>query len=133
MFTLSASLLLYNLIFIMSSKIAAVVAYPSKNPDSGEPIRFDMSYYLATHMKIIEEEWSPYGLKGWSINEFPNPCPLTSQAPPYAVQTTCYFDTVDNMKTALEKGAAKTTPDITKFTNVAPVLWVGEKGAAKTL
>lgn len=107
-------------------KITSVVGYPSKHPESGEALKFDMEYYLSTHMPMIERVWGAHGMTSWSITEFPNPCPLTGQTPPYLVQTTCYFDTVDNLKTAFEKGAATTVPDVEKFSNVFPVVWIGE-------
>jgi uncharacterized protein (TIGR02118 family) len=110
----------------MTPKIAAVVAYPSKHPETGEPLQFDMKYYLSTHMPLIESVWGPHGLKSWSINEFPSPCPLTGQTPPYLVQTTAYFDSMEELKNALEKGSEKSRPDVEKFSNVFPVIWVGE-------
>jgi uncharacterized protein (TIGR02118 family) len=116
-----------------SSKIAAVVAYPSKHPDSGEALNFDMDYYVSTHMPLIERVWGPHGLKSWSLNQFPNPSPLSGEVPLYSVQTTCYFDSVEDLKTALEKGADETMPDVEKFSNVFPVMWVGETGASNIL
>ncbi|KAF2010128.1 hypothetical protein BU24DRAFT_428159 [Aaosphaeria arxii CBS 175.79] len=117
----------------MSSKIALVVAYPSKDPDTGDALNFDMKYYLASHLPLIERAWGPYGLRSWSINEFPNPCPLTGQTPPYLVQTTCYFDQVEHLKAALENGSEETKPDVEKFSNVFPAIWVGEGVKQNTL
>jgi uncharacterized protein (TIGR02118 family) len=110
----------------MTSKVAAVVAYPSKHPETGDALQFDMKYYLSDHIPLIQSVWGPHGLKSWSINEFPNPCPLTGQTPPYLVQTTCYFDSIEELKTALEKGGEKSRPDVEKFSNIFPVIWVGE-------
>lgn len=110
----------------MPSHIAAVVAYPSKHPETGDPLQFDMEYYLSTHMPMIERAWGPCGLKSWSINKFQDPCPATGQTPPYLVQTTCYFDSVGDFKAALENGSKETKPDVEKFSNVFPVIWVGE-------
>ncbi|KAF2473728.1 uncharacterized protein BDR25DRAFT_301872 [Lindgomyces ingoldianus] len=117
----------------MSGEIAAVVAYPSKHPETGEPLQFDMNYYLSGHMPLIDRAWGPYGLKSWSINQFQNPCPLTGETPPYLVQTTCCFDSVENLKTALEKGSAETRLDVAKFSNVFPVIWIGEIAKRETL
>lgn len=114
------------------TKIAAVVAYPSKDPESGEALKFDMAYYISTHMPLIERVWGPHGLRSWSINQFPNPCPLSGGTPPYSVQTTCYFDSVEDLTTALEKGAEETKPDVEKFSNVFPVIWVGDTGASNS-
>lgn len=117
----------------MSAKIASVVGYPSKHSETGEALVFDMDYYLSTHMPMIERLWGPYGLESWSINTFPATCPLTGNTPPYLVQTTCYFDTVENLKTAFEKGASESQPDVAKFSNVFPVIWIGEKGKSGKL
>ncbi|KAH7395338.1 hypothetical protein DE146DRAFT_105455 [Phaeosphaeria sp. MPI-PUGE-AT-0046c] len=116
-----------------TSKIAAVVAYPSQHPESGENLKFNMQYYLASHMPMIEKAWGPYGMKSWAINTFADPCPLTGTRPPYLVQTTCYFDTVENLKIALEKGGEETRPDVERFSNVFPVIWVGEVGGSNVL
>jgi uncharacterized protein (TIGR02118 family) len=108
------------------AKIAAVVAYPSKHPETSEPLTFNMDYYLSNHLPLIERSWGPYGLKSWSLNTFPDPCPLTGGTPPYLVQVTVYFGSVDGLKNALEKGSEETTPDVTKYSSVFPVIWVGE-------
>ncbi|KAF1919896.1 hypothetical protein BDU57DRAFT_155474 [Ampelomyces quisqualis] len=116
-----------------TQKIAAVVAYPAKHPESGEPLAFDMEYYLASHMPMIEKAWGPYGLKSWSINTFADPCPLTGEKPPYLVQTTCYFDSVEDLRMAMRKGSEETRSDVEKFSNVFPVLWVGERRGRNVL
>ncbi|CAO2655002.1 Nn.00g117350.m01.CDS01 [Neocucurbitaria sp. VM-36] len=116
-----------------STNIAAVVSYPSKHPESGEALKFDMDYYISTHMPMIERTWGPYGMQSWSIIQFPDPCPMSGQTPPYLVQTTCYFDTVANLRTAFEKGASTTVPDVEKFSNVFPAVWVGETGKSHVL
>lgn len=116
-----------------TNKIAAVVAYPSKHPESGEPLTFDMEYYLASHMPMVERTWGPYGLKSWTVNTFPDPCPLTGEKPMYLVQTTCYFDSVEDLKTAVWAGSEESRADAVKFSNVFPVLWVGERGGGNVL
>ncbi|KAF2179495.1 hypothetical protein K469DRAFT_716290 [Zopfia rhizophila CBS 207.26] len=52
----------------MSARITTVVAYPSKHPGTGEPIKFNMSYCLSGHTPIIDRAWGPHGMKSWSIN-----------------------------------------------------------------
>lgn len=113
--------------------VATVVGYPSKHPESGENLVFDMDYYLSSHMPLIEKVWGQYGLQSWSITTFPDPCPVSARKPPYLVQTTCYFDTVENLKLALETGASQTVPDVEKFSNVFPEVWVGESGKSGVL
>lgn len=110
----------------MPSEVPLVVAYPSKHPETGEPLNFNMEYYLAGHMPLIEDAWGPYGLKSWSINEFQNPNPISGEAPPYLVQTTLNFDTLENFQRALKMEYERTAPDVEKFSNVFPVIWAGE-------
>ena len=104
---------------------AMVVAYPSKT-ETGEPLQFDMDYYLKGHMPLIHKAWSPFGMKSWGINQLPNPDVL-GQTPPYGVQTTIYWDKPEDMIKALN-GPMKdeTAEDVKKFSNVKPVIWVGE-------
>lgn len=116
-----------------SGLIASVVGYPSKHPETGETLIFDMEYYISSHMPLIKRIWGQYGLKSWTINTFPDPCPLSGNKPPYLVHTICYFDTLENLKLAFEKGAAETVPDVEKFSNVFPVIWVGLQGSSGVL
>jgi hypothetical protein len=52
------------------SKIACVVAYPSTTKEGGAT-KFDMDYYLATHMTMIDKYWAPHGMKSWDVKTFP--------------------------------------------------------------
>ena len=74
----------------INRKVASVVAYPFRHPETGEPLKFDMDYYLLGHMPMIEKAWGPFGMKSWSITQFDNPDPVTGSEPPYGVQTTIY-------------------------------------------
>jgi uncharacterized protein (TIGR02118 family) len=112
---------------LRTTKTAAVVSYPSKHAETGDDLKFDMNYYLSDHMPLIEKAWGPFGMRSWSINQLPNPDPVTGQAPPYGVQTTIYFDTVDDFKKALGGPMAEEcSNDVKKFSNVYPSIWVGE-------
>ncbi len=118
---------------LRTTKVAAVVAYPSKHPETGEDLKFDMDYYLSGHMPMIEKAWSPFGMRSWTINQFPNPDPFTGQAPPYSVQTTIYWDKVDDFKAAMN-GPMKdeTAKDVSVFSNIWPQIWVGEIAETKS-
>lgn len=52
------------------SNVSCVVAYPSTNKDGGAT-KFDMQYYLSTHMTMIDKYWAPHGMKSWEVQTFP--------------------------------------------------------------
>ena len=106
--------------------VASIVAYPSRHPESGEALKFDMDYYLSDHMPLIEKAWSPFGMKSWSINQFPTTDAL-GQTPPYGVQTTIYWEKADDFKAALN-GPMKDecAADVKKFSNIFPAIWIGD-------
>lgn len=112
---------------------ASVVAYPSKHPETGEPLKFDMEYYLSGHMPLIHKAWSPFGMKSWSINQLPDPDPM-GQSPPYRVQTTIYWEKPEDFTAALN-GPMKDecAEDVKKFSNIFPVIWIGEIVKTDTL
>jgi hypothetical protein len=41
------------------------VAYPRP---SGE-VKFDLKYYIETHMPLVDKTWGPKGLKSWTVTE----------------------------------------------------------------
>jgi uncharacterized protein (TIGR02118 family) len=107
--------------------LATVVAYPSMHPTTSTPLQFNMPYYLSTHMPLIHKVWGPHGLLRWHIAQFPNPDPVTGEAPLYGVQTTLYWKSVEDFKAALaDPGSQLTRKDVERFSNVMPVIWTGE-------
>ncbi|KAF9894012.1 hypothetical protein FE257_008983 [Aspergillus nanangensis] len=115
----------------MAEIIQCIVAYPSRT-QAGSPAKFDMDYYLKTHMAMIDQYWGPHGMKRWRISEFAAKNPLTGSEMPYIVQTTIEWDSVDDLKRALSApDADKTKEDIPKFTDVVPEIWVSKVAAAK--
>ena len=108
------------------SEITVVVAYPSTDPKTSDAIKFNMPYYLSTHMPLIDKVWGPHGMLRWSITEFPDPDPFSGQAPPYRVQTTLHWKSVEDFKAAMgDEGSKVTGEDVKNFSNVWPVIWVG--------
>lgn len=110
--------------------VAVVVSYPSTDSKTSDPLKFDMDYYTSKHMPLIDKVWGPHGMLSWSINTFPNPDPFSGQAPPYGVQTTVIFESVDAFKAAMaDEGSKVTGEDVANFSNVFPAIWTGEVGA----
>ncbi|ETN37430.1 uncharacterized protein HMPREF1541_08421 [Cyphellophora europaea CBS 101466] len=110
-----------------SKPITTVVSYPSKDPKTGAPLTFNMEYYLSKHMPLIDKVWGKHNMLRWHIHQFPSPDPVTGEAPPYGVQTTIYWETVEDFKAAMaDAGSAVTGKDVERFSNVWPVIWTGE-------
>jgi uncharacterized protein (TIGR02118 family) len=107
-------------------EVTTHVAYPSKDPKSGDAITFDMPYYLSKHMPLIDKVWGPHGMIRWNITEFPEKDPLNGEPLPYRVQTTVYWKSIDDFKAAMaDPNSQVTGKDVQKFSNVWPVIWVG--------
>jgi uncharacterized protein (TIGR02118 family) len=110
---------------VQKDLVAAVVSYPSLHPDTKEPLKFDMTYYLSTHMPLIHKAWSPFGMKSWSINQFASPDAL-GQTPPYGVQTTIYWEKEQDFVDALNGPMREEcSEDVKKFSNIYPSIWIG--------
>ena len=99
------------------------VLYPRENPSS-QPLKFDMSYYLKTHLPICEEAWAGHGLQSWEVGEF--------KEGPYAVQAIARFGDMGEMIKALTAGAPKTQSDVKNYTDSVPVVLMSEVQGVNT-
>ena len=50
---------------ITATPINTTVLYPAE-----EGARFDMDYFLNTHMPLVMKHWEQYGLKGYEVTQF---------------------------------------------------------------
>lgn len=101
----------------------ATVVYPNQ-----DDIKFDMDYYLKTHMPLVDEKWKQHGLKGWEIVKATHG--LGDAKPAYAVQAQLIFDSAADFQKAMESEDAKPVfGDIPNFTNTQPTLIAGESVA----
>lgn len=101
----------------MSVKVT--VLYENK-----EGSKFDMDYYLKTHMPLVSKSWEQYGLKGWEVMEF-KPSP-DGTVPPYQVQATLIWDSQEDFKKGLESPETPTVlGDVANFTDLQPILMGG--------
>ncbi|KPI37497.1 uncharacterized protein AB675_10393 [Cyphellophora attinorum] len=98
-----------------------IVLYPN-NDDS----KFDLKYYLDTHMPLVQSSWKTDGLESWKVNEF-KPGPDGSK-PQYSIGATLTFTSQDHAGKAMTgEKAPKIFGDIPNFTNSQPILIAGEQ------
>ncbi len=89
----------------------------------GPDQRFDLDYYLGTHMPLVQCLFGPEGLKGTQVLQgvgTPGGTPAG-----YQVIAMLDFASVDAFKTAAH--GAKVFGDIANFTDVQPLLQFNER------
>ena len=101
----------------MSDKVTIVLLYPQRSDST-----FDMKYYLASHMPLVQDRWSPLGLQNWTVLQFEGDGP-------YHVQTSLYFETMAGFEAASKD--TKVFDDVPSFSNNSPTVLVGRIAGAQ--
>ncbi|KAJ1335050.1 EthD family reductase [Microdochium nivale] len=100
--------------------VSVSVVYPKGS-------KFNMDYYLATHMPLVQSRWASFGLKGWKVIKY-------DDNSPYSVQAILEWDTEENLNKTLSSEEAKDVfGDIVNFTDSKPELLRGQVQAFATL
>ena len=96
------------------------VMYPA---DAGT---FDHGYYMATHMPLVRERWTPMGLTTATVlRGVPGP---DGSAPTYAVVTLLRFSSMDAFKAAGAAHGREIMGDIRNFFPGKPIMQFSEEG-----
>jgi len=98
-------------------RIAAI--YPCTGGD-----RFDMDYYLNIHLPVVCLKFAPYGLSKIEVDK-PLESPGGSSSPFYAIGY-LYFPSLQHFQQAYAAVGAEVTADWTKYTDVKPLIQVGD-------
>ncbi|KAF2636242.1 hypothetical protein P280DRAFT_510746 [Massarina eburnea CBS 473.64] len=99
----------------MSKGATVSVFYPAQ-----EGAKFDIDYYLATHMALVWKTWKPYGLINYKVTKF-------GPGSTYAWGCTMEWENIEGFQKAGEApGAKEVFNDIENFSNVQPVIVAGE-------
>lgn len=100
----------------MSSQGAQVtVLYPRK-----DGAKFDMDYYLATHMPLVAKHWNKYGLKSYAVTQ------LSGDAP-YSVSAVMEWESSEAFGNATkDEGTKEIMGDVANFSSESPVLIAGD-------
>jgi uncharacterized protein (TIGR02118 family) len=100
--------------------ISAVVLYPNK---AGS--KFDLDYYVRRHLPLVRRRLQPMGVRSltYTVEHA-----MDSKAPPqaYRLSAELRFDDMQSAARALEAHGPETQADIPNFTDVAPVILIGE-------
>lgn len=90
------------------------VLYPNK-----DDVTFDMKYYLATHMPLVERSWKPEGLLKWDVIEYSQEA--DGSQGPYIVAAHLTWKDEESFNVASKGSAAPAIfEDIPKFCNHSP-------------
>ncbi|MCE4223708.1 EthD family reductase [Methylobacterium sp. C25] len=95
------------------------VMYPG-----GAGTRFDMSYYLKTHMPLVSERWSSKGLHGYEVVKgvaTPDGTP-----PPFQVMALLRFESADAFAAAAQAHGEEIFGDIPNFTDTQPAVQIND-------
>lgn len=106
--------------------VTVTVIYPNT-----EGAKFDMKYYLATHMPLVSEKWGPHGLQAWRITQFTSTA--SGEKPPYLVEAKLEFASLDAFHAAAKAEGGPVFGDVPNFTDISPAVLFGDVKGDKTL
>lgn len=87
--------------------------------------KFDLDYYMWTHLPKVQEKWTPYGLKSYKVFQL-EPSPDGSK-PPYTAGTVFEFDKIENIREAFGAEVVQVIfGDIPNFSNKNPVMFASK-------
>jgi uncharacterized protein (TIGR02118 family) len=79
-----------------------------------------MDYYLSTHMPLVYKNWSQFGLKSWSVVEFPSDSE-------YCVMALLNWESEDSSKKALTSDTVSAVmDDVKNFSDQGPTFLSGK-------
>ena len=92
--------------------------------ENTEDATFDLDYYMATHMPLVDEKFKPYGLKGWRVLKAG--AGLSGDKAQYSIIALLEFDTADQFKAAVAAEGGPVFGDVPNFSNKSPVVVIGD-------
>jgi uncharacterized protein (TIGR02118 family) len=95
------------------------VLYP-KTKDS----KFDLEYYLETHIPLVKSRWSEMGLR--DVDLVQGTAAVDGGAATYEVIGQLAFDSTESLENALSRHGNEIIADIPNFTNVQPIIQAGK-------
>lgn len=94
-----------------------VVFYPND-----DDLKLDTTYYLQTHMPMVQEKFGQYGLQGWEAVEFNRDVGADGEKAPYALQAVLIWDKAEDVAKAMSSPEAQVVfGDLANFCNKKPI------------
>ena len=84
--------------------------------------KFDLDYYLDSHVPWVKELLEPMGMREIRIHQGVAPAP--GAEPEFGYIADLYFDSMDEMNAALAEHGPKTQADIPNFTDCTPIIQI---------
>jgi uncharacterized protein (TIGR02118 family) len=100
--------------------ISVTVLYPNQ---AGS--KFDLDYYVHRHLPLVRDRLKPMGMRSltYTVERAMDPA---APPQPYRLSAELRFDDMDSASRALQAHGAETQADIPNFTDVSPVILIGE-------
>jgi uncharacterized protein (TIGR02118 family) len=89
-----------------------------------EGAEFDYAYYQSTHMKLVEEHLTPFGLIKTEVNK--GVSGGGDEPAPYICIGHLYFEALDGYDKGIAEKGEILRGDIPNFTNVTPIRQISE-------
>jgi uncharacterized protein (TIGR02118 family) len=92
-----------------------------------EPVEgstFDLDYYMATHMPLVDEKFKPFGLRSWRVLKGVG-TPFGGEAK-FGIIANLEFDTAQQFKDAVAAEGGPVFGDVPNFTNITPIVVIGD-------
>ena len=90
---------------------------------------FDMDYYVHKHLPIVWQKFSPFGMSKIEVDQ-PAEAPGGGQSPFFAIGY-LYFPSVAHFQKAYATVGHEVVGDIIKYTDVTPMIQVGNLNGVK--
>ena len=92
--------------------------------DNVEDATFDLDYYMATHMPLVDTKFKPFGLKGWRVLKAVGT--PTGAEPRFSIIANLEFDTADQFRAAVAAEGGPVFGDVPNFSNKGPIVVIGD-------
>lgn len=100
--------------------IRVIVSYPT-TPGA----RFNLDYYMKTHMPLVSARCARYGMKGWAVDQGMAGAAPGSPAE-FAMQAHLLFESAEAFQAAMAAEGASIMADIPNYTDIQPHIQINQ-------